>query len=91
MLTETRYVVRDPAILSGEPILTGTRTPVRALVELWRQGMAPEEVQNALPHLTMAQVFDALSFYSDNTAEVNGHIQRNRIPDALLDPIFRGK
>src|SRR3990172_1335241 len=34
--TEHRYIVRDDGILGGEPIVTGTRTPVRAIVETWR-------------------------------------------------------
>ncbi len=37
--TEHLYIVTDEQILSGEPIIRGTRTPVRAIVELWRQGM----------------------------------------------------
>jgi uncharacterized protein (DUF433 family) len=32
------YVVRDPQILNGEPIIQGSRTPVRAIVETWRMG-----------------------------------------------------
>jgi uncharacterized protein (DUF433 family) len=39
--TEHCYIIRDDYILSGEPILKGTRTPVRAIVELWRLGVAP--------------------------------------------------
>jgi uncharacterized protein (DUF433 family) len=31
--TEHLYIVRDNHILSGEPIIKGTRTPVRAIVE----------------------------------------------------------
>jgi uncharacterized protein (DUF433 family) len=80
------YIVTDDQILSGEPIIRGTRTPVRAVVELWRQGVAPEEVADHMPHLTLAQIFDALSYYSDHTAEINAHIERNRIPDDLLPP-----
>jgi Protein of unknown function (DUF433) len=34
-----RYIVIDDQILSGEPIIKGTRTPVRAIVEMWRQGL----------------------------------------------------
>ena len=34
--TEHRYVAMDEDILDGEPIIKGTRTPVRAIVELWR-------------------------------------------------------
>lgn len=62
------------------------RTPVRAIVELWRQGFAPEAIPQALPHLRLAQVFDALSYYSDNQDEIHAYIEKNRIPDELIDP-----
>ena len=52
--TEHLYIVRDDRILSGEPIIKGTRTPVRAIVENWRMGIAPEEIPLHLPHLTLA-------------------------------------
>ena len=84
-----RYVVSDENILSGEPIIEGTRTPVRAIVELWRQGILPEQVPSQLPHLTLSQVFDALSYYSDHQDEINTHIERNRIPDELIDPCVK--
>ena len=87
--TEHTYIVTDDLILSGEPISMGTRTPVRAIVELWRQGIAPEEIPTHLPHLTLAQVFDALSYYSDHQSEINQHIERNHIPDTLIDPLVR--
>ncbi len=89
--TEHFYIVTDEQILSGGPIIKGTRTPVRAIVELWRQGVAPEEINTHLPHLTLAQVFDALSYYSDHQDEINTHIERNRIPDALLDPQVKSR
>ena len=87
--TEHLYIVTDDQILHGEPIIRGTRTPVRAIVELWRLGIAIEEVPRRLPHLTLAQVFDALSYYSDHQAEINTYIERNRIPDDLIDPLVR--
>jgi uncharacterized protein (DUF433 family) len=86
---EHLYVVTNERILSGEPIIKGTRTPVRAIVELWRMGVAVEEITNHLPHLTPAQVFDALSYYSDHQDEINRHIERNRVPDELIDPRVR--
>jgi uncharacterized protein (DUF433 family) len=86
--TRHRYIVTDPDILSGEPIIEGTRTPVRAVVELWRQGLLAEEIPVQLPHLTPAQVFDALSYYSDHQEEINSHIERNSIPDDLIDPVL---
>ena len=88
--TAHRYVVTNDQILSGEPIIQGTRTPVRAIVELWRQGLAPETIPGGLPHLSLAQVFDALSYYSDHQEEIHQHIERNRIPDDLIDPLVKG-
>jgi uncharacterized protein (DUF433 family) len=93
MITATAhtYVVHDKHLLNGEPIIVGTKTPVRAIVEMWRLGMAPEEIPLHLPHLTLAQVFDALSYYSDNQAEINHYIEINRIPEHLIHPAVQPK
>src|SRR5438093_10047601 len=88
-ITEHLYIVRDDRILGGEPIVKGTRTPVRAVVENWRMGIVPEEIPRHLPHLTLAQVFDALSYYSDHQDEINAYIEKNRVPEALIDPLVR--
>jgi len=89
--TEHIYVVTDKKILGGEPIIKGTRTPVRAIVETWRLGVPPEEIPKHLPHLTLAHIFDALSYYSDHQADVNAHIKRNCIPTELIDPLVKGR
>jgi uncharacterized protein (DUF433 family) len=52
-------------------------------------GVAAEEITIRLPHLTQAQVFDALSYYSDHQEEINRHVERNRILDELIDPRVR--
>jgi uncharacterized protein (DUF433 family) len=88
--TEHYYIVRNDEILSGEPIIKGTRTPVRAIVEMWRIGVSSEEIPHRLPHLTLAQVFDALSYYLDHETEINQYIERNRVPDESLDPLLKG-
>lgn len=79
------YIITDEEILGGEPIIHGTRTPVRAIVELWRSGLAPEEILAHLPHLGLAEIFDALSYYHDHRAEIEGYIEENRIPENLVD------
>lgn len=84
--TEHPYVTRDDSILSGEPIIKGTRTPVRAIVENWRIGIAPEDITTHLPHISLAQVFDALSYFADHQQEILGYIERNRVPEQLIDP-----
>ncbi|PDW02295.1 DUF433 domain-containing protein [Candidatus Viridilinea mediisalina] len=81
----TRYVIKDAAIHGGEPTIAGTRTPVRAIVELWRQGTLPELIPQQLPHLTLAQIFDALSYYSDHQQEIHHAIERHRFSDDQFD------
>ena len=88
-LIENRYITRNDEILSGEPIIKGTRIPVRAIVGLWRLGIHPDEIPQHLPPLRLAQVFDALSYYDDNHEEINQYLQRNAVPDELLDPLVR--
>jgi uncharacterized protein (DUF433 family) len=75
---EYKYIESKSGVQGGEPVIKGTRTPVRAIVENWRMGCSPEEIVQALPHLTLAQVFAALSYFSDHQAEILGHIERHR-------------
>lgn len=82
------YVVKDDNILNGEPIIRNTRTPVRAIVEIWRLGVSPEEIPERLPHIKLSQIFDALSYYSDHKEEINRYIERNRIDERETDPLF---
>jgi len=88
-VVENGYITRNEKILSGEPIIKGTRTSVRAIVEMWRLGYVPEEIPTHLPHLTLAEVFAALSYYSDNQAEINEYIERNRFPKEMMHPLVR--
>jgi len=73
------HITRGAGILSGEPIIKGTRTPVRAIAEWWKFGASPEEILENLPYLTLAQVFDALSCYADHLGEIEDCIERNRV------------
>ena len=75
IITLSRYVTRNNEILGGEPIIEGTRTSICAIVGLWRLGVMPEEIPTHLPHLTLAQVFDALSFYLDHQVPPNTPVQ----------------
>ena len=83
-------IVTDPAIHAGEPVIDGTSTPVRAIVELWDQGMPAEEIPLHLSHLELVQVFEALRYYLTNRDEIDKFISANHIPNDLhgkrLDP-----
>jgi uncharacterized protein (DUF433 family) len=74
-------ITSDPVIHGGEPILAGTATPVRAVVELWNQGMPAEEIPVHLPHLNLSRIFEALHYYLGHREEIDRYIEANRIPE----------
>ena len=88
---EISTIVSNSALLGGEPLIRGTKTPVRAIVELWRIGIPPEEIPEHLPHITLAQVFNALSYYAEHQSEINHYIEINHVPEQLLHPIVQSK
>ncbi len=88
-VTEYKYIIKDEEILGGEPVIKGTRTPVRAIVENWRLGLSPEEIVIHLQHLTLAQVFEALSYYSDHQEEINKYIEKNQMPADKIHPSLK--
>jgi uncharacterized protein (DUF433 family) len=79
--TEHLYIVRKKS--NGEPVIKGTHVTVRGIVEWWRMGAQPEEIIQKISHITLAQVFDALSYYQDHQEEIDHFIQLNDVPEAL--------
>jgi hypothetical protein len=55
----------------------GGLSSVRAIVEWWKFGASPEEILENLPHLTLSQIFDALSYYVDHRDVIEQYIAEN--------------
>lgn len=79
-------IVSVPGVRSGSPVIAGTGTPVRAVVEYWNLGVPIEEIPLRLPHLTLKNVLEALAYYLDHKEEIEQSIAKNHIP-----PEWRGK
>ena len=61
-----------------QPVIKGTRITVSDIVGYLRLGETPESlVSNILPQLTLAQVYDALSYYYDHPEEIEQILQEN--------------
>lgn len=73
-----RYVTRTPGVCDGHPILRGTRVTVRVIAGYHKLGLGGDEILAALPHLTPAQVYEALSYYYDHLDEIEQEIQENQ-------------
>ncbi len=59
-------------------MIKGTRIGVSDIVGYLRLGETPESLVNeTLPHLTLAQVYDALSYYHDHQDEIDAILAEN--------------
>jgi uncharacterized protein (DUF433 family) len=74
-------IVRDPKVLGGEPIVRGTRIPVRSIVLAWREDEDAEGVLNAYPQLTPVDVQEALAFYDTHRVQIERYIRANLAED----------
>jgi len=60
------------------PVLRGTHTGVISVVGYVQAGYSPQEIANdILPHLTLAAIYDALSYYEDHRTEMDKQIKEN--------------
>ena len=71
------------------PVIKGTRIGIDVLVGYSQAGYSPHDiVETVLPHLTLAQVYDALSYYEDHHAEVDRSLQVNT-PEAWRENLVQ--
>jgi uncharacterized protein (DUF433 family) len=83
--TTYRYVTQVPGVQGGRPIIRGTRTPVSSIVGYYKMGLTVEEILEGLPHLTAAQVFEALSYYHDHVEEIEQIFEMLRMDRILAE------
>ena len=66
------YIVSLKSHCGGSPVIQGTKFPVRSIVYyILRQGITPEELVREFSHLSLPQVYDALSYYYENREEID--------------------
>ena len=72
------YIVSHKDYCAGSPVIRGTKFPVRFVVNyVLRQGLSAEELVKEFSHLTLAQVYDALSYYYDHKEEIDRELEEN--------------
>jgi uncharacterized protein (DUF433 family) len=69
------HIAINKRICGGSPVVKGTRVSVANIAGFYLMGFGPEEIQKELPHLTLAQVYDAIAYFLDHRAEINRLIQ----------------
>lgn len=69
------YVEQKAGVCGGKPVIVGTRIKVTQIaIEYERLGWTADQIIDAHPHLTLAQVHDALSYYYENQVAMDADI-----------------
>ena len=63
------YLVRDPAICGGEPVVKGTRVTVRTILASLAEGMSVEEIVRDFPTLDVPSVRAVIAFAAVSAEE----------------------
>lgn len=68
------FIVSTSDIAGGRPHIVGTRILVRTIAIWYKLGYSPEEISDQYEHLSLAQVYAALSYYHANQMEIEADI-----------------
>ena len=73
--TEHPHIVRVQRAGGESAVIAGTRVAVWFIVRQLQAGDKAEDIVAALPHLTLAGVYDAISYYHDHRDEIDPIIE----------------
>lgn len=68
-------IIRDPRIHGGEPVVRGTRVPVRAVVVAWREYQDVRTLLKAYPRLNENDVREVLAYYEAHREALDEQIR----------------
>jgi uncharacterized protein (DUF433 family) len=77
-----RRIVCVPGRVGGEPVIEGTRVPVKSVVLLSRAYPQLVEILQALPMLTTGDVANALAYYRTHRDAIDAFIAADEASDA---------
>jgi uncharacterized protein (DUF433 family) len=69
-----RLIIRTPEMRGGRPRIAGTGVTVRRIVGWYKLGLSPEEIADEFGHLSLAQVYAALTYYHANHEEIEADV-----------------
>jgi uncharacterized protein (DUF433 family) len=62
MATANTFIVSDPAVMMGKPVIAGTRITVELILEKLASGESVEQLLEAHPRLSKEAVLAAMDF-----------------------------
>ncbi len=79
-------IEQSPGVCDGRLRIAGTGVSVRRIVGFYKQGCTPEETVRRIGHITLAQVYAALTYYHANHETMEAEFAAE---DALYDRLER--
>jgi uncharacterized protein (DUF433 family) len=70
-------ICRRPEIRGGKPCIAGTGVSVFRVAIWHKMGESPEAIMRKYGHLSMAQVYAAITYYYANQAEIDACIEED--------------
>lgn len=64
-MQDSGLITSDPKIMTGKPVIRGTRITVELILEKFAAGMTEEQILRAHPHLTREAIRAALAFAAE--------------------------
>lgn len=64
-----KHITRDPSVMGGEAVMTGTRVTLRTVLATLAEGAKVEEVVKSFPTLTPQAVYAAIAFAAASAQE----------------------
>jgi uncharacterized protein (DUF433 family) len=61
-MMQKQWIVSNPTVMMGKPVIAGTRITVELILEKLAAGETVEQVLDAHPRLTREAVFAAIAF-----------------------------
>jgi len=83
--TEHPHIVKSADTLGGEPRVEDTRIPVRQILRMVEAGESAADLVRGFPPLTLAQVYDALSYGYDHPDEMTYYEERQRLRSVMKE------
>ena len=92
MSTEiSTLLASSPDICGGRLRIDGTRITINQIAALYKQGFDAEEIADQYPHLNMAQVYAALSYYHANQREIDADLEAEKQEVAGFERAYQGR
>lgn len=70
---------RATNICGGRIRIDGSRVTVHQIVTCYQQGLTPEEIADQYPHINLAQIYAALTYYHANRDEIDRELEAETV------------